>query len=165
MSLPPLDPNRTASGIALDPRTLERVVPETKRADGSVRKEIRIRPGFTPQEDVSRFRGSRQQQVDRTALPKGHILGWVAPSSEGAKKPGASTATKSKSAKKNEKKREKKREDKERIIKENWEDDDDEVATPTKAAKPSASGDPDVGKSSPDVDELADTLSKTNVKP
>ncbi|KAG8828906.1 hypothetical protein FRC17_007378 [Serendipita sp. 399] len=47
-----------------------------------VRKEIKIRPGFTPQEDVTRFKGSRQQQAEASALPRGHIPGWVAPSSE-----------------------------------------------------------------------------------
>ncbi|KAG8821082.1 hypothetical protein FRC17_009931 [Serendipita sp. 399] len=49
---------------------------------GCVRKEIKIRPGFTPQEDVTRFKGSRQQQAETSALPRGHIPGWVAPSSE-----------------------------------------------------------------------------------
>ncbi|KAF8312829.1 hypothetical protein DL93DRAFT_2059600, partial [Clavulina sp. PMI_390] len=75
-TLPPIVPERTTAGIAVDPTTLERVVPESKRADGSVRKEIKIRPGFTPQEDVGRFKTSRQQQREATALPKGHILGW-----------------------------------------------------------------------------------------
>ncbi|KIM68599.1 hypothetical protein SCLCIDRAFT_71536, partial [Scleroderma citrinum Foug A] len=63
MSRPPVFPEQSASGIAVDPRTLERVVPESRRADGTVRKELKIRPGFTPQEDVSRFRGSRQKQL------------------------------------------------------------------------------------------------------
>jgi hypothetical protein len=35
MSLPPIQPDKTAAGIAVDPRTLERVVPETRRPDGS----------------------------------------------------------------------------------------------------------------------------------
>ena len=35
MSKPPLFPQKTASGIAIDPRTLDRVVPESRRADGS----------------------------------------------------------------------------------------------------------------------------------
>lgn len=47
----------------------------------SVRKELKIRPGFTPQEDVGRFKGSRQKAAESNALPKGHIIGWVAPSS------------------------------------------------------------------------------------
>jgi len=80
-TLPPIVPERTTAGIAVDPRTLERVVPQTKRADGSVRKELKIRPGFTPQEDVGRFKTSRQQYAETRALPKGHIIGWVPPSS------------------------------------------------------------------------------------
>lgn len=77
MSLPPLNPSSTAAGIQLDPHTLERIIPESKRPDGtqvsllslqflpvlipiSVRKQIKIRPGFTPQEDVRRFRGTDQ---------------------------------------------------------------------------------------------------------
>ncbi|KAF8342063.1 uncharacterized protein EI90DRAFT_2904169 [Cantharellus anzutake] len=78
-TLPPLTPAETTSGIIVDSQTLERVVPESKRTDGSVRKEIKIRPGFTPQEDVSRFRGTRQKQADKNALPKGYIPGWAPP--------------------------------------------------------------------------------------
>ncbi|TFK93854.1 hypothetical protein K466DRAFT_450382, partial [Polyporus arcularius HHB13444] len=79
MSKPPIVPETTASGIALDPRTLERVIPESRRSDGTVRKERKIRPGFTPQEDVRRFRGTRQAQAEANALPKGHIIGWAPP--------------------------------------------------------------------------------------
>lgn len=32
---PPLNPDATASGIVLDPRTLERVIPASRRKDGS----------------------------------------------------------------------------------------------------------------------------------
>lgn len=32
---PPLAPELTAAGIAVNPRTLERVIPATKRLDGS----------------------------------------------------------------------------------------------------------------------------------
>ena len=35
MSKPPLFPQQTTSGIAIDPRSLDRVVPESRRADGS----------------------------------------------------------------------------------------------------------------------------------
>lgn len=35
MSRPPVFPEQSASGIAVDPRTLERVVPESRRADGT----------------------------------------------------------------------------------------------------------------------------------
>ncbi|KAF9006449.1 hypothetical protein BDQ17DRAFT_1171441, partial [Cyathus striatus] len=81
MSKPPINPDKSVAGIALDPQTLERVIPESRRPDGSVRKQIKIRPGFTPQEDVKRFRGTKQAQMDATTLPKGHIIGWAPPSS------------------------------------------------------------------------------------
>ncbi|KZT12998.1 uncharacterized protein LAESUDRAFT_606383, partial [Laetiporus sulphureus 93-53] len=81
MSKPAIVPETTASGIAVDPRTLERVIPESRRPDGSIRKEKKVRPGYTPQEDVRRFRGTRQAQMDVNTLPKGHIIGWAPPPS------------------------------------------------------------------------------------
>ncbi|EUC66741.1 mago-bind domain protein [Rhizoctonia solani AG-3 Rhs1AP] len=126
MSLPPLNPEKTASGISVDPRTLDRVVASTRRADGSVRKELKIRPGFTPQEDVGRFRGSRQQASDKNTLPKGHIVGWVAPSSETKPKPKPAEMTKAQ--KKNAKRAEKRAEKRTQpvAVKENWDDDDED---------------------------------------
>jgi len=82
----------------------------------SVRKQIKIRPGYTPQEDVSRFRGTKQKQMDVNTLPKGHIMGWAPP-------------TLSKRAKKNAKKKAKGEEDKQakgEDVPENWDDDGDE---------------------------------------
>jgi len=163
MSLPPVNPEKSVSGIAVDPRTQDRIVPESKRVDGSVRKERKVRPGFTPQEDISRFRGSRQQQMDRTALPKGHIMGWVAPSSENQSK---KTSTISKSAKKNEKRREKKREEKERIIKDNWEDEDEDTPATSRSdtVSPSHITPPDVDKSEKTgADALANTMASLSV--
>ncbi|KAI9574596.1 hypothetical protein HD554DRAFT_1990029, partial [Boletus coccyginus] len=128
MSRPPLFPQQSASGIALDPRTLERVIPESKRPDGTVRKEIKIRPGFTPQEDVSRFRGTRQQAMDATALPKGHILGWVAPSSDAqpkAKAKGISAPPPNKNARKRANQRARKAVEKSEAVKDSWEDEED----------------------------------------
>jgi partner of Y14 and mago len=110
-----------------------------------VRKELKIRPGFTPQEDQTRFRGSRQQAAETNTLPKGHIVGWVAPSSESKAKRGGKvnvatssgrsldalasgevsfsgvsnkeeTSTMSKSAKKNARRTEKKKEDKQKAL-------------------------------------------------
>ncbi|KAJ7591155.1 hypothetical protein C8J56DRAFT_887579 [Mycena floridula] len=128
MTLPPINPSKTAAGIAIDPQTLERVIPESKRPDGTVRKQIKIRPGFTPQEDVSRFRGSRQAQMDSNALPKGHIIGWAPPPKSSV--PDSSTKPLSKSAKKNAKRKEK-RDEKPKVeaVQENWEDDAEEPST------------------------------------
>ncbi|KAH7887810.1 hypothetical protein F5I97DRAFT_1785714, partial [Phlebopus sp. FC_14] len=124
MSRPPVFAEQTASGIAVDPRTLERVIPESKRADGSVRKQLRIRPGFTPQEDVTRFRGTRQQAMDAAALPKGHILGWVAPSSAAQPKGKTSAPPPNKNAKKRASQRAKKAAEKAEAVKDSWEDED-----------------------------------------
>jgi partner of Y14 and mago protein len=198
MSLPPLNPQQTASGIAIDPRTLERVVPSSRRADGrwalgypqkeathvlyckcSVRKQVKIRPGFTPQEDVSRFRGSRQQALDQSALPKGHIIGWVPPSAETKPKPkanpgslaaaaaaaAADTSGLSKSQKKNAKRAEKRAEKKAETteIRENWDDEEegekgDEKETNLTVADGSGSKSSDA-----DVDAVAKEISQLNV--
>ncbi|KZT72580.1 hypothetical protein DAEQUDRAFT_722746 [Daedalea quercina L-15889] len=130
MSKPAIIPETTTAGIAVDPRTLDRVIPESRRPDGSVRKQIKIRPGFTPQEDVRRFRGTRQQQAEANALPKGHIIGWTPPPTSSAPKPGAAAAStsQSKAAKKNEKRKEKRKEKREvEKVKDNWEDEDEEL--------------------------------------
>ncbi|KAJ3987222.1 hypothetical protein F5890DRAFT_1405767 [Lentinula detonsa] len=125
MSLPPIDPTTSASGIAVDPQTLERVIPESRRLDGSVRKQLKIRPGFTPQEDVRRFRGTKQAQMDVNTLPKGHIIGWTPPPSKEVDP----SKPLSKSAKKNAKRREKKANDKkdDEPVKDSWEEDADEA--------------------------------------
>ncbi|KAG8744884.1 hypothetical protein FRC10_009254 [Ceratobasidium sp. 414] len=179
MSLPPLDPEQTISGITVDPKTLERVVPSTRRADGSVRKELKIRPGFTPQEDVSRFRGSRQQTADRTALPKGHIMGWVPPSAETRPKPkvkpgsvaavaaaaaAADTAGLSKAQKKNAKRSEKRAEKKTeaRQVKENWDDDDpDEKGDGEETDQPAVESSSKASEA--DVDAVAKGIEQLNV--
>ncbi|KAF5393876.1 hypothetical protein D9757_000091 [Collybiopsis confluens] len=158
-TLPAVVPKQSASGIAVDPRTLERVIPSSRRSDGSVRKELKVRPGFTPQEDVSRFRGTRQVQMDTNALPKGHIIGWTPPPAETID----SSKPMSKSAKKNAKRRERKdTENKvEETVKDSWEDDDGEPAPSTPPAGPKASA----TKSSPafeskeDADKAEETLS------
>lgn len=46
----------TSSGIVLDETTGQRHVPSSTRADGSKRREIRIRPGYQPPEDVKVYR-------------------------------------------------------------------------------------------------------------
>ena len=90
----------------------------------SMRKERKVRPGFTPQEDVAIFRSTRQQAVEARALPKGHIPGWAPPGA-------AAQARKeplSKSAKKNEKRKEKRKEKRQEPVQENWDSDDNEDA-------------------------------------
>ena len=94
-----------------------------------MRKERKIRPGFTPQEDVARFRSIRQQAVDARALPKGHVPGWAPPGAPAPEK----KEQQSKSAKKNEKRKEKRKEKRQEVVQENWDsdaDDDDATARP-----------------------------------
>ncbi|KDR83815.1 hypothetical protein GALMADRAFT_262184 [Galerina marginata CBS 339.88] len=136
MSRPPIDPEKTVAGIALDPQTLERVIPESRRPDGTVRKQIKIRPGFTPQEDVRRFRGTKQAQMDSNELPKGHIIGWAPPPTSTAASSSNGAKPLSKSAKKNAKRKEK-REKEKTDVPDNWEDDEDDskAASTTSAAK------------------------------
>lgn len=45
----------TNSGIITD-KNGERVIPESKRADGSTRKAIKVRPGYRPPEDVEVYK-------------------------------------------------------------------------------------------------------------
>lgn len=161
MSKPDLYPDTTPSGIAVDPSTLERVIPQSKRLDGSTRKEIKIRPGFTPQEDVRRFRGTKQQEMDARVLPKGHIIGWAPPSSAtnntASKQPGAM----SKSQKKNEKRKEKKKADIAKKIQENWDDDDEEdEIKPASKPKPTPESS---NKTDPTAEEVARGLEKLDV--
>ncbi|KAH9853789.1 hypothetical protein C2E23DRAFT_820498 [Lenzites betulinus] len=181
MSKPAIVPEITAAGIAVDPRTLERVIPESRRPDGSVRKQLKIRPGYTPQEDVRRFRGSRQQQMDATALPKGHVVGWApAPTTVPVSK-----ASMSKAQKKNEKRKEKRKEkrDEDPKVKDNWDDEDeDEGETAVGTAAVSAQTDKAKGAHTPEkpnwaaapstdegakdagADGLADKLGKLEVR-
>ncbi|KAN0063899.1 hypothetical protein ACQY0O_003505 [Thecaphora frezii] len=102
MSKPPLFPSTSVSGIVNDPYSQQRVIPESRRADGSIRKERKVKPGFTPAEDVTRFRSSRQLDAERRKLPPGSVVGYSKPSThlETAK------AALSKSAKKNAKRKE-----------------------------------------------------------
>jgi len=80
-SRPPLLSELTpsTSGIVIDPNTGDRKVAPSKRPDGTLRKEIKIRPGFTPQEDVSKFRSARQSEFESKKLPKGSVVGLVRP--------------------------------------------------------------------------------------
>ncbi|WVQ73731.1 hypothetical protein IAR50_003311 [Cryptococcus sp. DSM 104548] len=55
---------RNASGIVGDPTSSQRIIPQSRRPDGSLRKEQRVRPGWTPQEDVGAFRSARRAAKD-----------------------------------------------------------------------------------------------------
>ena len=114
-----------------------------------MRKEIRIRPGYTPQEDVRRFRGTKQAQMDNNVLPKGHIIGWTPPPAA-TTKPGAGSGSAPLS--KNAKKRQKQKEKKAEAIKDSWEDEDEgivgEEATSTKKTASTSRATSEAGKGS-----------------
>lgn len=48
--------NATKSGIITNTKTGERYIPSSVRADGSKRKEIKVRPGYKPPEDVELYK-------------------------------------------------------------------------------------------------------------
>lgn len=55
----------SASGITSDPSSSSsKIVPQSIRADGSIRKERKVKPGFTPTEDIAKFRSRRLLQED-----------------------------------------------------------------------------------------------------
>ncbi|CAH7684084.1 hypothetical protein BY996DRAFT_7132635 [Phakopsora pachyrhizi] len=78
-SRPPLlsELKPTTSGIIRDPQTGDRKVAPSKRPDGTLRKEIKIRPGFTPSEDVSKFKSARQHDFESGKPPKGSVIGLI----------------------------------------------------------------------------------------
>ncbi|KAG8945737.1 hypothetical protein FRC04_000596 [Tulasnella sp. 424] len=175
MTLPPIDPETTTSGISVDPVTLDRVVAATRRPDGSLRKEIKIRPGFTPQEDVGRFRTQRQQVADARKAGPRVVPGWAPPAQPAKKppKPKSETGTTSKSGPGAQKKTDKaKAKEKEKApVKDSWEDDDDDdkeklKKSDTASSKPdqdSAEADPTGQKDSDAVDLLAKEIAAVTV--
>jgi partner of Y14 and mago len=125
-----------------------------------VRKERKIRPGFTPQEDVARFRSNRQQAMEARTLPKGHVPGWAPPGA-------AASETKepqSKSAKKNEKRREKRKEKRQEVVQENWDSDADEDATANPVDKEARTTQDDDGTTSPHGQQQAQKEGSTGPK-
>ncbi|KAI2691993.1 hypothetical protein CBS147333_5033 [Penicillium roqueforti] len=102
--------NVARSGITTDAQTGERYIPSSVRADGSKRKEIRVRPGYKPPEDVELYK-NRAAAAWKTR-GKGGVPGAEALSSEDDKtrtaaKPAvaATTAASNKNAKRREAKR------------------------------------------------------------
>ncbi|CDR40679.1 CYFA0S05e03180g1_1 [Cyberlindnera fabianii] len=59
---------KSTAGVHLDAEG-NRVVGGSVRADGSVRKIVKVRPGFTPQEDVKRYnvREAREERLRSTS--------------------------------------------------------------------------------------------------
>ncbi|GAA6008299.1 hypothetical protein JCM11491_004428 [Sporobolomyces phaffii] len=147
MSRPPMNlifPERTAAGISKN-QDGQRVIAATRRPDGTFRQEIKIRPGFTPQEDVSRFRSQKQVELDHHRQTKGTVPGLNP--LVGAALAGIAGAGASKSAKKNARRKDKRHDDAAAAaaaaaaeVKDSWddEDDNDNVTLPTKTPEPSS---------------------------
>ncbi|KAF9900542.1 hypothetical protein EC991_007194 [Linnemannia zychae] len=90
-------PPKTISGI--QEREDERVIPMTRRPDGTFRKERKIRPGYTPPEDVAKY----TNRVLESARP---VVPTPSPST-----PAADTTPKSKAQLKNDKRKAKRKEE------------------------------------------------------
>ncbi|GAA5847088.1 hypothetical protein JCM3766R1_000610 [Sporobolomyces carnicolor] len=118
-------PDRTAAGISRNEQG-QRVIASTRRPDGT-----RIRPGFTPQEDVALFRSQKQLDLDRHRAQKGTVPG-LNPLFKNA----LDGMQQSKSAKKNQKRKENKAAANNNNNpssppppKDSWDDDDDDTET------------------------------------
>lgn len=62
----------SVSGIVISPSSSSsRIVPQSVRADGSLRKERKVKPGFTPKEDIAKFRSRRLLQEDERKRKEG----------------------------------------------------------------------------------------------
>ncbi|GAA5887609.1 hypothetical protein JCM16303_001446 [Sporobolomyces ruberrimus] len=129
MSRPPMNlifPERSAAGISKNADG-QRIIAATRRPDGTFRQEIKIRPGYTPQEDVSLFRSTKQVEMDQHRARKGTVPGLKPNAMVQDALRGATTTSGSKSAKKNAKRKEKRNEVAEGgETKESWDDDDEE---------------------------------------
>lgn len=96
--------NVSKAGITTDANTGERYIPSSVRADGSKRREIRVRPGYKPPEDVELYR-NRAAAAWKTR-GKGGVPGAEGLSSEDDKSAQASnTAASNKNAKRREARR------------------------------------------------------------
>ncbi|TEA16415.1 Partner of Y14 and mago [Colletotrichum sidae] len=98
----PSEPTKTTNAGIITDDAGERQIPESKRADGSTRKAIKIRPGYRPPEDVEVYK-NRTAAAFRDRATKTGI-----PGADGLKDDKSSEATASSSAasNKNAKRRE-----------------------------------------------------------
>lgn len=96
--------NLSKAGITTDANTGERYIPSSIRADGSKRREIRVRPGYKPPEDVELYK-NRAAAAWKTR-GRGGVPGAEGLSSEDDKTALAnSTAASNKNAKRREARR------------------------------------------------------------
>lgn len=96
--------NVSKAGITTDANTGERYIPSSLRADGSRRREIRVRPGYKPPEDVELYK-NRAAAAWKTR-GRGGVPGAEGLNSEDDKSAQATnTATSNKNAKRREARR------------------------------------------------------------
>ncbi|RAL01352.1 putative RNA binding protein Pym [Aspergillus ibericus CBS 121593] len=94
----------TQSGIATNETTGERYIPSSLRADGSKRREIRVRPGYRPPEDVELYKNRAAEAWKNRG--KGGVPGADGLKEEEDASPNkAGSATNNKNAKRREAKR------------------------------------------------------------
>ncbi|KAF9916369.1 hypothetical protein BX616_003920 [Lobosporangium transversale] len=101
----PTTPTQSLSGI--QQKDDARVIPMSRRADGSVRKERRVRPGYVPPEDVAKYSNrvldaARPSAAPNSSLSSSSPLTTISPAAE---------TPKSKSQLKNEKRKAKRKEE------------------------------------------------------
>ncbi|EER41693.1 conserved hypothetical protein [Histoplasma capsulatum H143] len=92
----------SSSGITVNALTGERHIPASTRADGSQRREIKIRPGYRPPEDIQVYKNRTAEAWKNRG--KGGIPGAEGLGEESARS-AAATAASNKNAKKREAKR------------------------------------------------------------
>lgn len=91
----PASETATSSGIVVDATTGQRHVPSSTRADGSKRKEIRIRPGYQPPEDVKKYKNpSAEAWKNRGTIPGGGVPGAEAAVSNNDTQSGSAASNK-----------------------------------------------------------------------
>ncbi|ORY81786.1 hypothetical protein BCR35DRAFT_303922 [Leucosporidium creatinivorum] len=160
MSRPPIFLEKTTAGI-VNKTDGDRVVAASRRPDGTYRKELKIRPGYTPEEDIKRYRSTRMAEAEARAAVKGKVPGLT----PGASPAQAAIAGMSKAQKKNAKRKEKRREEGEEEeeedgrgkakeaedVPDSWDDGDDEAAGAEKAT--TAPPPPPAAEPAPVVDD------------
>jgi partner of Y14 and mago protein len=125
----PSVPTPSKSGIIENPDG-ERHIPSSVRPDGTKRKEIKIRPGYKPPEDVEVYK-------NRTADTwKNRGSGGV-PGAEGFKEESSAPASSNKNAKRREARKKAKAAD-EGADKKDWREKDDESKAPEETIDPEA---------------------------
>ncbi|CCF43167.1 hypothetical protein CH063_00458 [Colletotrichum higginsianum] len=95
----PSEPTKASNAGIITDDAGERQIPESKRADGSTRKAIKIRPGYRPPEDVEVYK-NRTAAAFRDRTTKGGIPGAASLTEE--KPEASSSAASNKNAKRRE---------------------------------------------------------------